>query len=583
MVKAGLVLCLAIAVILSGCTSPARPGTNPTEDNQTSLSPASPSATPATTPIVTPPNTSGTSQSTTASGDDKKTGTDVDYSKLDSYGETVTNAIIASIGVKRYQLIRDGIAKPTGQEAEIIASCIGKYASIPKSTPTTSPITTQPQPENPRGLMYEIYPVTDAAPVLELYWGPPDLSMDNIARFTPYGIWEGPYEPAYEMQFYTFSSHDPVYAPCAGTVVNIFGGLDPNTGNEAGGVTIRYGRNYSVTLQHVVEIPLNIKVGSKIEAKTLVGYTQGQMNVGWWEIEVAARVGNVIRTKPPYDFFSPGSKKRLDSILAAAIKKESSPYTSWTVTETNMPSIPAEGKGSWIQDLGGKKEWWASGERMGIQGDPDSLADFFKANNLEALIPHMVGGAGQPGTPKPEEKAENTNLVIYLPFSTADNLYEMMPMGETINHPKPENPFGHPGIDFMWNKSVDIIACVDGTVTQVEKSGSHDKWDVFVKTGSYKIGYTTLEKVDDKIKVGAQVIAGQKIGEPGNFGHYMIHWELDKLESGQRVCPMAYLDETARQRILDIWAKTNWPEMKKQFPHICNGDYRCDFCRTHGY
>lgn len=157
-------------------------------------------------------------------------------------------------------------------------------------------------------------------------------------------------------------------------------------------------------------------------------------------------------------------------------------------------------------------------------------------------------------------------------------------MGETINHPDPPNPGGHPGIDFMWNDSVDIIACIDGTVDQVEKTGSHNKWDVFINTGDFYVGYTTLEKVDENIEVGVQVKAGQKIGESGNFEtHYMIHWEFGKVKGHQRKCPMAYFDEISRQRIVQVWANTNWPEVKKQFPNICNGYYRCEFCPKNGY
>lgn len=194
--------------------------------------------------------------------------------------------------------------------------------------------------------------------------------------------------------------------------------------------------------------------------------------------------------------------------------------------------------------------------------------------------------AGKDGPAQDENTANETDygtIVISLPFFEADKPREMMPMGETINHPDPPNPGGHPGIDFMWDNSVDIIACVNGTVLSMTKGGNHDKWDVFIKTGNFKIGYTTLEKVDDKIKVGSQVAAGQKIGEPGNFGHYMIHWELDSVKTGRRICPMAYFDDASRQRILDIWADTAWPEMKGPFPHICNYVYRCDYCKANGY
>lgn len=180
--------------------------------------------------------------------------------------------------------------------------------------------------------------------------------------------------------------------------------------------------------------------------------------------------------------------------------------------------------------------------------------------------------------------SESASVVISLPFLENNTPFNLMPMGETINHPDPPNKGGHPGIDFMWNESADIIACIDGTVARVEKTVSHNKWDVYIDTNDFYIGYTTLEDVDDYIEVGAQVRAGQKIGAPGNFGtHYMIHWELGKIVGGNRICPMAYFDEISRQRIVEIWRNTNWPDMKEQFPHICNNIYRCDYCIENGY
>lgn len=181
------------------------------------------------------------------------------------------------------------------------------------------------------------------------------------------------------------------------------------------------------------------------------------------------------------------------------------------------------------------------------------------------------------------------SFIISLPFSEINKPYALMPMGETINHPDPPNPGGHPGIDFMWDQKTDIIACTNGTVNKIELTESHNKWDVFINTNDFYVGYTTLENVDENIRIGTQVYAGQKIGESGLFDHgdgtfhYMIHWEVGIIEGHRRVCPMAYFDETSRQRIVDIWADTNWLEMKEQFPHICNGYYRCNFCIENGY
>lgn len=178
------------------------------------------------------------------------------------------------------------------------------------------------------------------------------------------------------------------------------------------------------------------------------------------------------------------------------------------------------------------------------------------------------------------------SIAISLPFSETDTPFQMMPMGETIEHPDPPNPGGHPGIDFMWQKSIDIIASVDGTISKIQEAPNHkNTWDVFIATDEFYVGYTTLAKVDDKIKVGTKVTAGQKVGESGFFGHSMIHWEfgIDTGEGRMRICPMKYLTDASRQRIVDLWASVKWSEMKSKFPHICNYAYRCDYCIENGY
>gem|GEM_PF-978892 len=239
---------------------------------------------------------------------------------------------------------------------------------------------------------------------------------------------------------------------------------------------------------------------------------------------------------------------------------------------------------------------YAASEGLLVMKSTDGGETFIEKANLRKFMDSIAGNyegqstSGGNGATEQQPVSEGKNpgqdasIVISLPFTKTNKPYEMMPMGETINNPDPPNIGGHPGIDFMWNDSVDIIACIDGIVDKVEKTGSHNKWDVFVNTGDFYVGYTTLENVDENIKVGARVKFGQKIGESGNFGtHYMIHWEIGKIKGHERICPMAYFDEASRQRIIKNWAKTKWPEMKKQFPNICNGYYRCEFCRKNGY
>ena len=73
----------------------------------------------------------------------------------------------------------------------------------------------------------DIYPDTDAAPVIELSWDGV-LDPSDTTRYTPYGIWEGitktpkgvTYEPANEMQFYIKTDADKLLAGVPGVVRN---------------------------------------------------------------------------------------------------------------------------------------------------------------------------------------------------------------------------------------------------------------------------------------------------------------------------------------------------------------------------
>jgi len=167
------------------------------------------------------------------------------------------------------------------------------------------------------------------------------------------------------------------------------------------------------------------------------------------------------------------------------------------------------------------------------------------------------------------------HITISLPFSAADAPRSMMPMGETIAHPDPPNPGGHPGIDFFWQDPVPIIACADGTVEIIRRSENHPTWDVLVNSGGYRLGYTELGSYNESLKVGAQVKKDSFIGYPqyGNGG-YMIHWELGYcLENDNyRLNPMTYFDSASRERLEAIWASAPY-EHKDQFPLICNGVY----------
>lgn len=186
--------------------------------------------------------------------------------------------------------------------------------------------------------------------------------------------------------------------------------------------------------------------------------------------------------------------------------------------------------------------------------------------------------------------------VIILPFDVQyDQMASIMPMGEKINHP--DAPRGHPGVDYSFEPIADpvpYIASMDGVVRTLsvydspEYSGgrglSKQHADVVIVQGVYQTVYAELdaESLPKHIKKGARLKQGELVGY-GNFSRSemergkqreMVHWEFGSTSPVlDRFCPLGFFDEMSRARAEAIWKQTNWPEMKAQYPNICNGDY----------
>lgn len=195
-------------------------------------------------------------------------------------------------------------------------------------------------------------------------------------------------------------------------------------------------------------------------------------------------------------------------------------------------------------------------------------------------------------TPIPTETPQaQTRPVLYLPFSGAIMPDGLMPMGETINHPKPQNPDGHPGIDFQWNNPSGlpvITASMDATVTGIRASDSHaGAYDVATRSGLYEVDYTEMGSVTSGLTVGDNLHVGDAVGTPQHPAgvtdqpnYRMIHWQFgygsedtSLAFSVRRLCPMTYFATSAKSTIEAIWSTTDWPEMKENAPNICSGNY----------
>lgn len=184
----------------------------------------------------------------------------------------------------------------------------------------------------------------------------------------------------------------------------------------------------------------------------------------------------------------------------------------------------------------------------------------------------------------PEVYLPHQRITISVPFDKDDPPITLIPMGETINHPKPQVPNGHPGIDFSWgNHNAMILSSSDGEVTSIRLGSSNPgKWDIEVQSGVYILRYKELKDYNHNLHPGSKVKKGDLIGTTGKEGEISmdaggIHWEFASSSFIlDRLCPMNYFDPESRRIMEEIWAKT--PEdansnMKKQFPYICSGDY----------
>ena len=171
------------------------------------------------------------------------------------------------------------------------------------------------------------------------------------------------------------------------------------------------------------------------------------------------------------------------------------------------------------------------------------------------------------------------DIEISVPFSLDDPPRDLIPMGETLAHPKPDSPQGHPGIDFQWDHPADVLASHDGIATEIKKV-EEDKvfWEITLTKGFYSTIYKELGDYSENIKLFSEVKKGELIGHPynpstpeGNASHYQLHWEFGYMFR-DRLCPMTYFDDASLASIEEIWNEST-NQFKKDFPYICSGDY----------
>ena len=165
-------------------------------------------------------------------------------------------------------------------------------------------------------------------------------------------------------------------------------------------------------------------------------------------------------------------------------------------------------------------------------------------------------------------------VALGLPYRAEDPPIYIEPMGETINHPIHQTPYGHPGIDFRWDHSTEIIASLDGKVSAIEPIVDHKTSlvNIKVRSGKYAISYDELERPGDGVIVGSELRKGDVVG----YVHpefLQMHWDFGyAMPFGEPLCPMTYFEESARKLIEKHWQDAHY-KYRDKFPDICSGDF----------
>lgn len=180
-------------------------------------------------------------------------------------------------------------------------------------------------------------------------------------------------------------------------------------------------------------------------------------------------------------------------------------------------------------------------------------------------------------------------ITITLPYNSENEIRNLIPMGETIEH---NFKGGHPGIDFQWDYPAALIAVADGKITKVYEDTDKGQpvLSLILTSGEYEARYKELDKLAPNIKEGAKVKKGDIVAYPhcttfeASRVHCQLHWEFayssplamlaGATKGIDRLCPLTYFDTDALNRINSSWDKVPSQDRFKQgFPHVCSGGY----------
>ncbi len=186
------------------------------------------------------------------------------------------------------------------------------------------------------------------------------------------------------------------------------------------------------------------------------------------------------------------------------------------------------------------------------------------------VLPRIFGGG---------DRSSIEKITIGLPFDKNDPPGQYIPMGETLEHPKPDNPKGHPGIDLLWHDETGqvlgtLVAIADGEITSIykwEEGIDAGEWDISIRHGDWMSTIGHFKEYDQSLSEGSTVTKGQYLGKGSNAHFEFGYWRHDPRHP-DRVCPLTYFDEESRKIFEAIPMMDKYIEAG--YTEFCDGDYK---------
>lgn len=227
-------------------------------------------------------------------------------------------------------------------------------------------------------IVYDIYPDTETAPNLTFFWGEEksqSLKKEDILNILSFGGWvkgnpkiDQSAEPQTALEIHLRTKHNPIFSYSGGTLV--WQNINSETGEAE--LVVRYGKNYAIKYQNIINIPSYLSLGDKITKGDLLGYTNTKDGYDILKFEVDKKISDTqARALYPVDFF-----------------EETSRNTFLELVNNNSKLIVDQDSKTegWIAYVG-KNEIWASMLRMGYRkNNLESAGEFSRANNLDWIL-----------------------------------------------------------------------------------------------------------------------------------------------------------------------------------------------------